>query len=77
MQRNGVFIDRRRCLRAPIPIAAVEVSSRNAVRAERTLERRIAVHRFGCVISHIFYPSLFYPQTSWALAAHPSGIQFM
>jgi hypothetical protein len=41
-------------LRAAVAIRDVEIESRDAMLAEGAFEGGAAVHRFGCVISHIF-----------------------
>jgi hypothetical protein len=41
-------------LRAAVAIRAVEVESSDAMLAQGAFERGAAVHRFGCVISHVF-----------------------
>jgi len=49
-----MLIDHRCRLRAAVAIGEVEIESRDAMLAEGALERSAAVHRLGCVISHIF-----------------------
>ena len=44
-------------LRAAVAIHAVEVECGDTKLAEGALECGPAIHRFGCVISHIFYCS--------------------
>ena len=52
-----MLIDRRCRLRAAVAISAVEIEGGDAMLAVSTLECGAAIHRFGCVISHIFNPS--------------------
>jgi hypothetical protein len=49
-----MLIYHRCCLRAAVAIRAVEIEGGDAVLAESAFERGAAIHRFGCVISHIF-----------------------
>ena len=49
-----MLIHRRCRLRAEVAIGALEIEGCDSVLAEGALERRAAIHRFGCVISHIF-----------------------
>jgi len=46
--------DLRRCLRAAIAIRDLEIKGCDSMVAEGAFERRAAIHRFGCVISHLF-----------------------
>ena len=46
------------CLRAAVSIHAVEIEGGDAMLAEGACEGGAAIHRFGCVISHIFNDSL-------------------
>jgi hypothetical protein len=48
-----MLIDHRCRLRAAVAIGDVEIEGADAMLAERAFERGAAVHRFGCVISHI------------------------
>ncbi len=48
-----MLINHCRRLRAAVAIRVVEIESRDAMLAEGTFECGAAVHRFGCVISHI------------------------
>ena len=57
MQQGHVLIDRRCRLRAAVAISAVEIEGGDAMLAEGAFECGAAIHRFGCVISHIFNPS--------------------
>ena len=41
-------------LRAAVAIRAVEIEAGDAMLAESAFECGAAIHRFGCVISHIF-----------------------
>ena len=41
-------------LRAAVAIRAVEIEGGDAMLAEDAFECGAAIHRFGCVISHIF-----------------------
>jgi hypothetical protein len=52
-----MLIDRRCRLRATVAISAVEIEGGDAMLAVSTFENGAAIHRFGCVISHIFNPS--------------------
>ena len=56
MQQGHMLIDRRCRLRAAVAISVVEIEGGNAMLAVSTFERGAAIHRFGCVISHIFNP---------------------
>lgn len=49
-----MLIDDCRRLRAAVAIRAVEIQGSDAMLAEGAFERGAAVHRFGCVISHLF-----------------------
>jgi hypothetical protein len=46
-------IDLRRCLRATVAVRDLEIEGCNFMLAKGAFERRAAIHRFGCVISHI------------------------
>jgi hypothetical protein len=52
-----MLIDRPCRLRAAVAISAVEIEGGDAMLTVSTFECRAAIHRFGCVISHIFDPS--------------------
>ena len=54
MQRSSMLIDHRSRLRAAVAIRDIEIEGADAMLAEGALEDRAAIHRFGCVISHIF-----------------------
>jgi hypothetical protein len=49
-----MLIDGCRRLRAAVTIYVVEIEGGDAMFAEGAFEGGAAVHRFGCVISHIF-----------------------
>jgi len=49
-----MLINHRCSLGAAVTIRVIEIQSSDAVLAEGTLECGAAIHRFGCVISHIF-----------------------
>jgi hypothetical protein len=49
-----MLIDLRRCLRAAVAIRDLEIKGRDSMVAEGASEHRAVIHRFGCVISHIF-----------------------
>jgi hypothetical protein len=51
-----MLIDRRCRLRTVVAVHACEIESGHPVLAEGAFERRVAIHRFGCVISHICGP---------------------
>ncbi len=53
MQQGHMLIDRRCRLRAAVAIGAVEIEGGDATLAVSTFECGAAIHRFGCVISHI------------------------
>jgi hypothetical protein len=48
-----MLIHRFSRLRAAIAVRVVEIKRADAMSAGNALERDTAVHRFGCVISHI------------------------
>ena len=54
MRQGNMLIDLRRCLRAAVAIRDLEIKGCDSMVAEGAFERRAAIHRFGCVISHIF-----------------------
>jgi len=49
-----MLINRCCRLRAAVAIRVVEIEGSDAMLAEGAFECGAAVHRFGCVISHIF-----------------------
>ena len=49
-----MLIDHGRRLSTTIALCAVEIQRGYAMLAESALEGGAAIHRFGCVISHIF-----------------------
>jgi len=51
---SNMLIDYGCRLRAAIAIRAFEIEDCDSMLAEGAFERRAAIHRFGCVISHIF-----------------------
>src|ERR1700676_4545962 len=53
-QRGRMLIDHHRRLRAAIAISEVEIECGNAMLAMGAFEGSAAIHRFSCVISHIF-----------------------
>jgi len=53
-----MVINHCRRLRAEVAIRVVEIESSDAMLAEGTFECGAPVHRFGCVISHIFIVDL-------------------
>jgi hypothetical protein len=54
MRQGNMLIDRRCCLRTAVAIRDLEIKRCDSMVAEGAFERRAAIHRFGCVISHIF-----------------------
>lgn len=58
MREGDMPIDLRCCLRAAVAVRDLEIEACNSMLAEGAFERRTAIHRFGCVISHIFNRSL-------------------
>jgi hypothetical protein len=54
MRQGNMLSDLRRCLRAAIAICDLELKGCDSMVAEGAFERRATIHRFGCVISHIF-----------------------
>jgi hypothetical protein len=54
MQKGSMLIYHCCRLRATVAIRAVEIESGDAMLAEGAFECGAAIHRFGCVISHIF-----------------------
>jgi hypothetical protein len=54
MRYGHMPIDLRCCLRAAVAVRDLEIESCNSMLAEGAFEGRAAIHRFGCVISHIF-----------------------
>jgi hypothetical protein len=53
-----MLIHRRCRLRSAAAVRDLETEGCDSMLAEGALERRAAIHRFGCVISHIFNRSL-------------------
>jgi len=53
MRQGNMLIDLRRCLRAAVAIRDLEIKGCDSMVAEGAFECRAAIHRFGCVISHI------------------------
>jgi hypothetical protein len=53
-----MLIDLRCCLCAAVAVRDLESERCDSMLAEGALERRAAIHRFVCVISHIFNRSL-------------------
>jgi hypothetical protein len=49
-----MLIDLRCCLCAAVALRNREIEGCDFMLAEDASERRAAIHRFGCVISHIF-----------------------
>jgi hypothetical protein len=54
MRQGNMLIDCRRRLRSAAAVRDLEIEGCDSMLAEGALERRAAIHRFGCVISHIF-----------------------
>jgi hypothetical protein len=54
MRQGDMLIDVRCCLRAAVAIRDLEIEGCDFMLAEGAFECRAAIHRFGCVISHIF-----------------------
>jgi hypothetical protein len=54
MQCGSMLIYHRYRLCAAVAIRAVEIEGGDAMLAEGAFECGTAMHRFGCVISHIF-----------------------
>ena len=54
MRQSNMLIDLRCRLRAAVAIHAFEIQGAHPMLAEGAFERRAAIHRFGCVMSHIF-----------------------
>jgi hypothetical protein len=54
MQQGNMLIDRCCRLRTAVAIHAFEITGGHPVLAEGAFECGDAIHRFGCVISHIF-----------------------
>jgi hypothetical protein len=54
-----MLIDRRCRLCAAVAISAVEIEGGDAMLAVSAFECGAAIHRFGCVISHIFNPATY------------------
>jgi hypothetical protein len=58
MRQGNMLIDRRCRLRSAAAVRDIEIEGSDFMLAEGAFERRAAIHRFGCVISHIFNRSL-------------------
>ncbi len=58
-----MLIDLRCRLRAAVAVRDLEMEGRDSMLAEGALERRAAIHRFDCVMSHLFMLVL---QNVWA-----------
>jgi hypothetical protein len=58
MRQGNMLIHRRCRLRSAAAVRDLETEGCDSMLAEGALERRAAIHRFGCVISHIFNRSL-------------------
>jgi hypothetical protein len=58
MRQGNMLIDRRRRLGAAVAVRDLEIEGCDSTLAEGAFECRAAIHRFGCVISHIFNRSL-------------------
>ena len=71
MRQGNMVIDRRRRLRSAAAIRNFEIERCESMLAEGAFERRTAIHRFGCVISHIFNRSLELLLWRRALGAEP------
>jgi len=54
MRRCSMLIDQRGRLRSAVAVDDVEIASGDAMLAQGAFESSGAVHRFGCVISHLF-----------------------
>jgi hypothetical protein len=54
MQKGCMLIYNGCCLQAEVAIHVVEIESGDAMFAHGAFECGAAIHRFGCVISHIF-----------------------
>ena len=54
MQQGSMLIDHRCRLRPAVAIRDAEIQGSDVMLTESALEGGAAVHRFGCVISHIF-----------------------
>ena len=54
MRQGNMLIDRRCRLRSAAAVRDLEIEGCDSMLAEGAFERRTAIHRFGCVISHIF-----------------------
>ncbi len=49
-----MLINHCRRLYAAVAIGVIEIESSDAMLAERTCKGGAAIHRFSCVISHVF-----------------------
>jgi hypothetical protein len=54
MRYESMLIDRRCRLGTTVAVRDLKIEGGDSMLAEGTFERRTAIHRFGCVISHIF-----------------------
>jgi hypothetical protein len=73
MQRGSMLIDYCCRLRAAVAVRALEVEGGDAIFAEGALECGPAIHRLGCVISHIFMVVLLTVWIFGAIGARPSS----
>jgi hypothetical protein len=71
MRQGNMLIHRRCRLRSAAAIRDLEIERCDFMLAEDALERRSAIHRFGCVISHIFNGSPSTLPITAALGAQP------
>jgi hypothetical protein len=58
MRKGNMLIDRRRRVRSAAAVGDLEIEGCDSMLAEGAFECGAAIHRFGCVISHIFNRSL-------------------
>ena len=70
MRQGDMLIDRCCRLRTAVAIHDLEIEGCNPMLAEGAFERRAAIRRFGCVISHIFNRS---PLTTSPAAGNRCG----
>jgi hypothetical protein len=54
MRQGNMLIYHRCRLRPAVAVRAFEIEGCDSILAKGAFERRAAIHRFGCVISHIF-----------------------
>jgi hypothetical protein len=71
MRQGNVLIDGRCRLRSAAAVHDPEIKGCDSMLAENAFELRAAIHRFGCVISHIFNRSLELLLWRRALGAEP------